>query len=86
MGDIADYYSPGGGAPEADDLEVKTDGRISEGIGRVPTCENCGSTNIKTSQKGNLYCADLCWVEKDEPNYTLDPQYKHDNEEWLWSK
>ena len=27
-------------------------------------CMNCDSTNIKVSQKGNKYCADLCWVEE----------------------
>lgn len=32
MGEIADYYSWGGGAPEPDDLEVETDGRIYEGV------------------------------------------------------
>lgn len=28
-------------------------------------CNNCGSQNIKTSTRGNKYCADLCWVEKE---------------------
>ena len=30
-------------------------------------CNNCGSKNIKLSKAGNEYCADLCWVEKDQP-------------------
>jgi hypothetical protein len=63
MGEIADYYSWGGGAPEPDDLELETNGRIYEGAGLVPTCVNCGSTNIKVSAAGNHYCAELCWVE-----------------------
>lgn len=67
MGEIADYYSWGGGAPEPDDLEVETDGRIYEGVELKPTCANCGSTNIKTSSAGNKYCADLCWVEEEQP-------------------
>lgn len=29
-------------------------------------CNNCGSKNIKTSEKDNEYCADLCWVKEDE--------------------
>jgi len=29
-------------------------------------CPDCGSTNIKRSKKGNLYCANLCWIEKEE--------------------
>lgn len=29
-------------------------------------CADCGSSNIKTSNAGNLYCGNLCWVkEKD---------------------
>lgn len=29
-------------------------------------CSNCGSKNIKTSTKGNEYCADLCWLKEKE--------------------
>ena len=27
-------------------------------------CLECGSLNIKTSKKGNKYCANLCWSRK----------------------
>lgn len=70
MGDIADFYSWGGGAPGPDDLEIETDTRIYKGSGGKPTCSNCESENIKRSKAGNLYCADLCWVEVD----TAPPQ------------
>ncbi len=70
MGEIADYYSWGGGAPEPDDLEIETDNRIYSGPGNEPTCTNCDSTNIKTSAAGNKYCGDLCWVEKPTHNKT----------------
>lgn len=33
-----------------------------------PYCLNCGSLNIKTSKKENLYCADLCWVKEKNNN------------------
>ena len=30
-------------------------------------CDKCGSTNLKTSKRGNIYCGDLCWTkEKDD--------------------
>lgn len=64
MGEIADYYSIGGGAPEPDDLELKTEGRIYRGENNKPTCANCESTNIKTSNKGNMYCGDICWTKE----------------------
>ncbi len=30
-------------------------------------CPDCGSENIKTSKKGYLYCAELCWVKSAQP-------------------
>lgn len=28
-------------------------------------CAKCGSNNIKISKADNEYCADLCWVKKE---------------------
>lgn len=49
-----------------DELEQETNGRIRQEANGNPTCSNCESENIKRSKAGNLYCADLCWV--DEPS------------------
>lgn len=64
MGEIADYYSWGAGAPEPDEYEELTNGRIYADIDGKPACANCNGNNIKTSNKGNLYCADLCWARE----------------------
>lgn len=62
MGEIADEIIKGPEPGDLDDLEQITDCRICRNNEDKPECNNCGSTNVKTSSKGNLYCADLCWV------------------------
>ena len=62
MGEIADEIIKGPSPEDLDDLEQMTDGRIYRNNEGKPECNNCGSTNVKTSSKGNLYCADLCWA------------------------
>jgi len=66
MGDMADMYDDyGPDWLDGDEYEMQTNGRIWSDKGK-PTCANCDSTNIKTSKAGNLYCADLCWLEDDQ--------------------
>lgn len=48
-----------------DEFQKQTNGRIWSDNGE-PTCANCDGINIKTSKAGNLYCADLCWVEEEK--------------------
>ncbi len=57
---VPDWYA------DLDELGQETSGRLYEGEDGKPTCANCDSTNIKTSSKGNLYCADLCWAKEAE--------------------
>jgi hypothetical protein len=48
-----------------DEIDEQFENTIVLGNG-TEICKNCGSKNIKTSCKGNKYCADLCWVDKED--------------------
>lgn len=59
---MADDYDYGGMFEQEDRIgyaKILQDNKIVE----IPYCLKCGSINIQESKKGNLYCADLCWVK-----------------------
>ena len=57
-----DYIKRYGGGSTAEDMwydeEIIT---VKEG----DTCPECGKGKMKVSKKGNLYCSEICWEEKD---------------------
>ena len=58
---MAGYFEP-----EIDEeIQAQTEKFIVLGNG-TEICKNCGSKNIRVSKRGNKYCVDLCWVDKDE--------------------
>ena len=61
MSDMADDYD----LYDWGDIEEWRESlRIDQNDKGEDICAECQSTNIKISQKGNKYCADLCWVEE----------------------
>lgn len=46
-------------------IEEQTNGRIKETEEGL-ICTTCGSTNIRESKAGNLYCAEICWQYKED--------------------
>ncbi len=63
MGEIADEIIKG---PEPDKFQKESNGRVFADEYGIATCATCKRTNIKRSKAGNLYCGDLCWLEKND--------------------
>ena len=65
---IKELKSAGYFEPEIDEeIDSQFEKTIVIGNG-LEICKNCGSGNIKISQKGNKYCAEICWQPKEQTN------------------
>ena len=62
MSEAGDYDYGEEDRETTDFIKVIKDNKVVE----VEYCLYCGSTNIKTSKKGNQYCGEICWTKHED--------------------